>query len=124
MARRIVFGRRSNGDFGLFISKPGYDAYSTGDGNLLFSPSLRRYMRIQSGTVTIPNSSSYAQVNFPTQGSVPLVFCGELVYKPDPFPVRVTIASSYFRAYAAMDADGNYPARGRTVDYVVVAKTV
>lgn len=124
MSRRIVFGRRSNGDFGLFISKPGYDAYSASDANLLFSPSLRRYMRIQSGSVTIPNSSSYVQVNFPAQATAPLVFCGELTYKPDPYPVRVVVDTSYFRAYAALDADGNYPARGRTVEYVVVAKTV
>lgn len=37
MSRRIVIGRRGNGDCGLFVAKPGYDAYTASPAQLLMN---------------------------------------------------------------------------------------
>jgi hypothetical protein len=32
--RRVVIGKRFNGDYGIFVSKPGFDAYNAADADL------------------------------------------------------------------------------------------
>ncbi len=37
MTRRLVIGRRANGNVGIFAARPGYDAYTATDDNLTMS---------------------------------------------------------------------------------------
>lgn len=51
MSRRFRLGARSNGDVGLFISKPGFDAYSTSDSNLVMNVSNKKSQLILLGSI-------------------------------------------------------------------------
>lgn len=51
MSRRFRLGERLNGDVGLFISKPGFDAYSTSDANLVMNISSKKSQLILLGSI-------------------------------------------------------------------------
>lgn len=51
MSRRVVLGRRANGDYGLFVSPPGVDAYTAPDDQLNLSASNRVAQLLQIGAV-------------------------------------------------------------------------
>lgn len=59
MTNRVLLGNR-NGAYGLWVSKPGYDVANAGttDANMLFVPSAKTVRVIQSGTISVPASSS------------------------------------------------------------------
>jgi hypothetical protein len=52
MTRRVVLGQRANGDYGLFVSPPGIDAYTAPDDQLNLSASNRLTQMLQIGVVT------------------------------------------------------------------------
>jgi len=39
--RRVVIGKRADGAYGIFVSKAGFDAYTTADSNLLLNVSSK-----------------------------------------------------------------------------------
>lgn len=51
MTRRVVLGPRANGDFGMFVSPPGVDAYTASDEQLNLSASNRLAQLLQIGAV-------------------------------------------------------------------------
>lgn len=51
MTRRVVIGQRANGDFGIFVSPPGIDAYTATDDQLNLSASNRVTQLLQIGVL-------------------------------------------------------------------------
>lgn len=124
MARRMVLGRRGTA-FGLWISKPGSDALSAAEAQLLFSMTSRAGMVLSSGTVVVPNGGVAARVSFgTTYPSVPLVFCGPLTDYPANRSVSSEADSSGFNVRAIRDDySGTYPAAGMSARWFAVMKT-
>ena len=56
MARRVVLGKRANGDYGLFISKASQDANSASNENLIFNTK-------DSGTFSLKTLQVFATAN-------------------------------------------------------------
>ena len=56
MARRVVLGKRANGDYGLFISKANQDANSASNENLIFNTK-------DSGTFSLKTFQVFATAN-------------------------------------------------------------
>lgn len=56
MSRRIVVGRRNNGDFGLFVSPPGVDAFTAADSALKLSINSKVSQLILMGSVASTQS--------------------------------------------------------------------
>lgn len=128
MARRVVFGANSAGKVGIFVSKPGQDAYTAPEAQLLFSAERRHFMILQSGTVqlggTISNPGSGVRVNFAqAPGQRPFVLCGDFNPRPSTTPVRTVADATGFTAYPAADWQGQYPAAGKTVQYFAFLKS-
>lgn len=71
MANRVVFGLRS-GQYGLWISKPGFNVLTTALENMLFHTGMDAWQIAQSGTIAIANGS-YGTISYASQGYVPLV---------------------------------------------------
>lgn len=122
MTRRIVLGRRG-AEFGLWVSKPGYDAATAPDTGLLFGMTKRFGMVLASGTVVCPTGGATASVSFgATQPAAPLIFCGSLTEQPSPYPVATTVSTTGFTVRALSIWDGSYPAGGRSLRWFAVAK--
>ncbi len=51
MTRRVVIGRRANGDYGIFCSPPGVDAFTAPDDQLNLSASSRVVQLLQLGVL-------------------------------------------------------------------------
>lgn len=51
MTRRVVIGKRANGDTGVFVSPAGVDAYTTADANLVLGISARMSQLLMLGNV-------------------------------------------------------------------------
>ena len=49
--RRIVIGRRADGTYGIFVSRPGFDAYTTADVNLVLNIQSKVSQLILMGSV-------------------------------------------------------------------------
>lgn len=77
MANRVCLGKRSVGQIGLFISKPGVDVLTAADADLLFSSSINAMQMIVTGTIAVPNYSQggnpYATIGYPDLGYIPTV---------------------------------------------------
>lgn len=54
MSRRVVAGKRANGDTGLFISPPGVDAYTAPDSSLVLSVGSKVSQLVLLGSVSSP----------------------------------------------------------------------
>lgn len=122
MARRVVLGNRG-GQYGLWVSKPGFDALTATDAQLLFGMTKRFGMVLASGTVVCPTGGATASVSFgTTQPTAPLIFCGSLTEQPSPYPVATTVSTTGFTVRALAIWDGSYPAGGRTLRWFAVAK--
>ena len=122
MARRVILGKRG-AEFGLWVSKTGFDAESATDAQLLFGMQKRFGMVIASGTVVCPTGGAIATVNFGSvQPAVPLIFCGVLTEQPSPYPVATTVTTTGFTVRALSIWDGSYPAGGRSLRWFAVAK--
>lgn len=52
MSRRVVAGKRANGDTGLFISPPGVDAYTAPDASLVLSVGSKVSQLVLLGSVS------------------------------------------------------------------------
>lgn len=63
--RRIVIGRRSDGTEGLFVSKAGFDAYSTPDANLVMNISNKVSMLLLLGLVSSSQTISLGLTRSP-----------------------------------------------------------
>lgn len=72
MTRRVVIGRRANGDTGVFVSPVGVDAYTTADANLVLGISARVSQLLLLGSVS---SSQSVALGF---GGVPHVLITSL----------------------------------------------
>jgi hypothetical protein len=121
MTRRVVLGNRG-GAYGLWVSKPGFNALSAGDANLLFTMTRRNGMVLDSGTVTVPAGGSSLRVAFSdTFPSIPLVFCGSLTTYPNDRACSVLVDASGFYLRAEI-VNGSYPAAGTSVRWFAVMK--
>lgn len=54
MARRVVIGRRANGDNGIFVSNNPYDAYTAADADLMLNISSKIVQLLLLGSVASP----------------------------------------------------------------------
>jgi hypothetical protein len=122
MARRVVLGNRG-GVYGLWVSKPGFDALLEVDANLLFTMTRRSGMVLASGTTTVPAGGSSLRISFgDTQPSIPLVFCGSMNNYPNDRTVSVAVDTSGF-SVRAENVNGSYPAAGTTARWFAVMKS-
>lgn len=64
MANRIVVGERS-GQYGLWVSKPGFNVLTTGQENLLLSMGEDSLQAVRTGTVSLPSSGAEVSVSIP-----------------------------------------------------------
>ena len=124
MVRRIVLGRRANGECGIFVSRPGFDAWDCAEAQLLFSANRQHFMMIQSGNITLGGAGVGVRVNFLRSISqTPLVICGSMSSRPTQIPVQSYPDISGFTAYPMQIHDGSYPAAGHTVPYFAFLKS-
>lgn len=75
MTNRVVLGNKG-GQYGLWVSRAGYDVLTTADSNMLFSMSGSFLQILQQGTFSIPIGTNPV-VNIPlsgTNGVAPYVF--------------------------------------------------
>lgn len=72
MTRRVVIGKRANGDTGVFVSPAGVDAYTTADSNLVLGISARISQLLLLGSV---GSSQNVTLGF---GGIPHVLITSL----------------------------------------------
>ncbi|MGA0595388.1 hypothetical protein [Enterovirga sp. CN4-39] len=114
MARRIVLFAE-----GMRISKPGFDALTTGEENLLFSTSRGHLMQLGAGIFVVPGGTSGIRIEFGRDvGQAPMVKCGRLDAGEILFPVHVYVDQTGFWAVAGYAPNGTQPAAGITVRWV------
>lgn len=124
MARRIVIGANSAGKVGIYVSKPGVDAYVASEANLLFSSERRHFMVVESGTLTLGAAGTGVRRNFARlPGAVPFVLCGIFNPRPAEAPVKAVVDATGFTAYPQPGPLGNYPAAGAAVRYYAFLKS-
>lgn len=68
MTNRILLGN-GRGATGLWVSKPGHDVLTTGEGNLLFSMNGRISSVLTSGSVVFPVNAAGQVRNIPLSGT-------------------------------------------------------
>lgn len=120
MTRRVVIGKRSNGDTGVFVSPIGVDAYTAADSALVLGISARVSQLLLLGNVS---SSQTVILGFGSAPHILLVsyqtyvdgtasFSGPV--RPSPFPTSTpdghggyTIAAAT-PTYADIASDGSY----------------
>lgn len=119
MARRAVFGLRSSGQIGLFVSKPGFDADSAAEADLIFSPIRSHALLVASGFVQLngPGVPSAFVPFIRDFGVIPMVFCGGFNPRPTTAIAYAAAGTSGFNAYPKALFDGSYPAAGSVVPY-------
>jgi len=123
MARRMILGRRG-AEYGLWVSKPGFDAETGIESQLAFSMGKRHGMVVASGTVLCPGGGQTTSISFGyPQPSVPLIFCGDLVTRPSAFPIATLASQTGFTIQPLPIWDGTYPAAGRAFPWFAVAKS-
>lgn len=87
MANRILLGERS-GQYGLWVSKPGFNVATTGPENMLFSSGEGALQALHTGAVTIPNNGAEVGANIPFVPYIPAVWMNlsprAHEYVPDP----------------------------------------
>ncbi len=73
MTNRVLFGERNN-NYGLWISKPGFDVLQplTSD-QLLFDTSIKLGQIVQAGTVALPTSFAPVEIDIVDLGFRPMV---------------------------------------------------
>lgn len=86
MVNRVLFGKRGTNDFGLWISKPGFNVLSANDDQLLFSSAWSTLQVVQAGSVAVSD-------NDPTTVAIP-----NLGYKPTVILIPEVQFSSIFSA--------------------------
>ncbi len=76
MANRVLLGER-NGDYGLWISKPGQNVLTAGDGQLLFSPDFPILQVLYSQIIQTSGSGGSANytVSWPDPGYYAFAWC-------------------------------------------------
>lgn len=108
MSRNIVLGKRANGDIGVFVAPPGYDAYTALDKDLTLSVHSKMDALLKIGYVT---TTTYVPLGF---GARPVVILSGLrsaftgvtgLTKPSPFFYGMA-ADSLF-SYASVASDGS-----------------
>jgi hypothetical protein len=77
MVDRVVLGQRSNGNYGLFVSPPGVNAYTAADDALGFSTQWGHAAAIHAeGLIALNGVNWSSWVTFPTLPYVPHVLAG------------------------------------------------
>jgi len=71
MANRVVLGNRGGGQYGLYISKPGFNALTAASIDLLFSSDQKAFQVVQKGEVSIANES-YSTITHQDLGYTPI----------------------------------------------------
>lgn len=107
MSRRIVIGKRANGDLGVFIAPSGYDAYTALDSSLSISIHSKINSLLLIGYL---DSSAYVPLGF---GAKPFVLLSGLktissyygITKP--FPTFYGIGADRSYSYAGIASDGS-----------------
>lgn len=108
MSRRIVLGKRSNGDTGVFVAPSGYDAYNALDDDLSLTIHRKINSLLKIGYVS---STAYVPLGY---GARPIVILSGLrsaiagitgLTKPSPF--FYGMASDTLFSYASIASDGS-----------------
>lgn len=120
MTRRVVIGKRSNGDTGVFVSPVGVDAYTAADSALVLGISARVSQLLMLGNVA---SSQTVALGF---GAVPYVLLTSLQtyvdgtvsfsgpVRPSPWPTSTPDGNGGYTlaaadpSYADIASDGSY----------------
>lgn len=71
MVDRVLWGRRSNGEIGFFVSRPGYDVDTANSQNLMLSLGAQTLQIVQSGALSV--STAEQALNLPNLGFKPFV---------------------------------------------------
>jgi len=76
MTNRIIIGQKNIGEYGLWVSRLGYDVLTTSDSNLLFSMSGAYLQVLQQGEFTIGSGTNpYLNISLSgTNGISPFVY--------------------------------------------------
>ena len=128
MSRRVVIGKRANGENGIFVSNSGFDAFTTPDNNLILSVSSKIVQLLLLG---FSNSNAYVPLGF---GRMPVVILttrltmlGVAGYGDFDGPSRPAPNDLYSTnpepSFADVQPDGSYmlvyPAQPNRVSYAV-----
>ncbi|WP_274426739.1 hypothetical protein [Chelativorans sp. YIM 93263] len=73
MANRVVFGARGGSQYGVYISKPGFNVLTAGINNLLFHPDQDSLQFVVTGSVNITNGNPVT-ISIPNLGYRPMIF--------------------------------------------------
>lgn len=110
MTRRVVIGKRASGDYGVFVSPAGIDAYTAADSQLLLNISNRVPALLQLGaigssqTVYMGLTIRPIVVIFSSSSLASIPGYGAYVGPARPSP----LFNSDPQAYADIAADGSY----------------
>jgi len=89
MSRRVVLGRRGNGDVGVFVSPPGVDAFTAPDSALVLNVTSKKSQLVLMGRIStngvVPLALSRAPFVFLTSQ---YDFAGTIGHTLGPGPVR------------------------------------
>ena len=113
MSRRIVIGKRANGDLGVFVAPQGYDAYTALDSSLSLGVSTKI-----AGLIKIGYASSNQYVSLALGVAPVIILTGTATFpiafqtdiygltRPAPFGRNPNTASSAY-AYVSISSDGS-----------------
>lgn len=106
MTRRIVVGNRG-GASGVWVSKPGHDALTTSEDNMLLSTATPCMQIVASGVINSPSDFTDYDVAIPNLGFTPIVLTGGSYIVAYSFPNATTLRLRAFsKVYGAMGGPG------------------
>jgi hypothetical protein len=108
MARRIYITSQ-----GMKISKPGFDAATASEDNLLFSTTRKQFMVSESGVInSVPSTG--VTVNFAKTYTIkPLVYVGDIEGNVVTYPFTYIVNLTNFGVSPSILPNGTYPATNR-----------
>lgn len=72
MANRIILGQRNPGEYGMWVSKPGANAYTAGEFDLLLDAANKQFQYVASGIVALQRQI-WLDITTPDLGYKPYV---------------------------------------------------
>mgnify|MGYP001404426683 CR=1 FL=1 len=88
MTNRLLIGQRSTNEFGMWVSKPGYDVLTADNTQLLFGTNLAAIQILAKGTFTMLNGNTQTDVTIANYG-----------FYPVPMVVYATLGTSYIPTF-------------------------
>lgn len=73
MANRVILGRKNASSIGVYISKPGVDAFTASQFDLMLSTDHPTWQVVQNGRVSLPMGGSVT-ISHPNIGHIPTIF--------------------------------------------------